>query len=230
MGAYVMKILECHSHTLEAGFSLLEMVVVVAILSLMAVPIAGGLTMGLNSWSVLHEQAEENERIFLAQERLADWIGGAYRFDVSRRSLNGETMLLGSANTMEFSAALAADPSLNGQYRVSLRLNEETIEVGYESGFSYQDGNWVWRPLVEGVERLEFRYMLGLDSSNQIVWTDQWGGTIDTIYLPAAVEVTIIPEGTGAIWPAQFIPLTIGEQAFCRLLADRTCLAGAFVE
>lgn len=188
--------------------------------------------MGLRSWTMLHDSAETQEKIFLTQERLSQWISGAYRLDISRKSFQGEAIMVGGGQELEFSTALHADPELNGLYRVKIRLADENLEVGFAPDFGYpsDDSGWVWRTLAEGVQEFEARYMLGLDAANQIVWLDEWGGTGETLYLPKAIKLTLATADDMGDWPEQIIPLGIEEQAFCRMLADRTCLAGAFVE
>lgn len=105
----------------EQGFTLFELLVSVAILSLLAVPIAGGINLGLKTWIDVHEDAEAQEKMFLTQERLSSWISNAYYLDVSRNGLQSEKMLVGNSDSIEFSTAIHPDPVLGNLYRTKFR-------------------------------------------------------------------------------------------------------------
>ena len=215
----------------EQGFTLFELLVSVAILSLLAVPIAGGINLGLKTWIDVHEDAEAQEKMFLTQERLSGWISNAYYLDVSRNGLQSEKMLVGNSDSIEFSTAIHPDPVLGNLYRTKFRLADNSLQLAFLPDFSYRaDGTeWSWSTMLEGVESFQIDYALGTDATKDIVWLSEWGNTIETNGLPRAVKLNLQFVDTTKVWPELIIPLVVKEQAFCRLLSDRTCLAGAFV-
>lgn len=215
----------------EQGFTLFELLVSVAILSLLAVPIAGGINLGLNTWIDVHDKAEVQEKVFLTQERLTSWISNAHYFDVSRNGLLSERILVGNIESVELSTAIHPDPVLSNLYRTKFRLADNSLQMAFLPDFSYREEGveWSWSTMLEGVESFQINYALGTDATSNIVWLSEWGETMETIGLPKAIKLSLRFVDTKLVWPDLIIPMTIEEQAFCRLLSDRTCLAGAFV-
>lgn len=216
----------------DNGYTLLELLVSVAILALLVAPISGSVSIGLSSWESSHKFVEEQEHIALTRQRLESWLLRTYPLDTSRKSLQSEDMLLGDNESLEFSTSIHPDPLQDALYRVRLRLRDEALEIAAKPDFSYQnDGeDWVWDTIVDGVETLSLDYMFGLDVNNDAIWMPEWGGTVDTAYLPNAVRMRVTLLNKDLEWPDLIVPLKIEEQAYCEFLVnERTCKAGATV-
>lgn len=215
----------------DDGYTLLEMLVAVAILAMLSVPIAGSISLGLSSWKATHEVAEQQERVMLVQERLSQWFKRGYPLDISRSALNGETRLVGGEDTVEFSAPIHPDPWQDNLSRIRLRLHESKFQVGVAPDFSYLNDatQWEWTDLLSGVETLSIEYLEGFDVNRVPVWSGEWTGVGDAIALPIAIKIDIAFTDSSVVWPGEPIPFQVGQQAYCNYLSDETCQPGANV-
>ena len=215
----------------EAGYTLLELLVATAILALLSIPVAGSISLGLDSWTKSHQEAEHHERLSLVQKRIGEWLGNSYPLDVSRAALNGEARLVGTKHTLEFSAPVHPDPLQDRLSRVRLRLFEGKLQMALLPDFSYQQENveWVWSDLITGLETFSLGYLEGYDSEGAPIWVDAWEGNAETIDLPLAVRITLSMEGEALVLVPLTVPLQIDQQAYCSYLADETCQPGANV-
>lgn len=217
----------------DDGITLLELLVSIAILSLLVVPISGSIDIGLRVWAKSHETAETQERVFLAKSRLDRWIESAYPFDSSRKTFQGETLLVGTAQSVEFTSSIHPDPQVDALYRVKLALNNGSLIMETMPDFGAKTGSRIWqtKELLSQVSKLSFSYMSGTDASGNPIWISQWGDSIEASYLPAAIKIIMEFENPDLVWPDQIVRLQTEERAFCRFLpAERQCQVGAFVE
>jgi general secretion pathway protein J len=190
----------------EAGFTLLEMLVALAIFGLLAVMAYGGLKTVLDQQSRTEQQSEHMARLQLIYQIMKHDIeqvvprGVRNEFGDELPSLAGGGLNSG----LEFTHGGWRNPA--GYARSTL----QRVGYGMEENRLMR---WVWpvldraqdteptaRPLYEGIEEIRFRY---LDEAN--AWQEQWppvqisSAPAQQIPLPRAVEILIDFEELGPV-------------------------------
>jgi general secretion pathway protein J len=192
----------------DKGFTLLEVLIALALFSLMLSLILG--TLWLTS------------RTFEAGEIQAEKIGGRLALERFLRSVLGQARvwqgsakaspfgMVGTASELSFAAFLPHLAGKGGFKRITLYLAPKR-PAGYdlrvriaEADGTIAEGEEEARDqvLLEDVEALKFSYWEG--SPGQGKWVESWEGTV----LPKAVGVEIIR--AGETWPPYLIPLPLG--------------------
>ena len=184
------------------GFTLLELLVALAIFSLMAVIAYGGLQ------SVLSSQ----ETIEIEIKRLNDL---QMTFSIMGRDIENMVARKIRGKYGDIEPAMRSDDNLTVAYFELSRLGGHILPVNHKSAiervaYTLEDGNLFrqyWRVLdrsqdsspikmilMQGVEELHVRL---LDDDMQ--WNRSWGNGEDKSSLPKAVEIEIVVEKLGSI-------------------------------
>ncbi len=179
----------------EAGYTLLELTVAVAIISLTTVPIAMSLEFGVTAWRHLHDDISQLEHDVLVRHRVQDWIENAYRSDSTRQEGEIQYPLVGEAQSVSFIAPLNPDPRFDSFYRVRLEMEGTQLIMrilpdhqSYNPDASYEQFH-----LLSGVDSVEFTYF---EQDNDI-WMSSWSGKT----LPSAVRVRLSFTDGDRSWP-----------------------------
>ena len=217
----------------DDGYTLLELIVAVAILAFLAVPIAGSVKLGLDTWAFTHETAERQERVLLVQEKVKQLISQAYPLDSRRKSGVVEYPVEGSASAIEFSAPLLPSANQNALFRIRMALDDGAFVLSHAPDFSYLQDGVVWEEetLLEDVTSLEIQYFERTDASHNPIWLNDWGPVPGTLELPEAVSIALTFDDEELEWVPLIVKTEIEERAFCRFLtSERECLVGASAE
>ena len=210
----------------DEGYTLLELIIAVAIMALMAVPLAQGIELGLKRWGRQQVQISDFERVMMVRHRLGQWISAAYPFDIYRNDALGLLPLIGNSNQMAFVSAVGPDPRADILYRVILLLDDSKLEARIvPDHMSYFDNYPIEEVvLIEGVSSVELAYLDTEADSVNLLWTDSWSRTV----FPAAVRMRVQFEDERRLWPDLIIPLVVRERSFC-LPEGTECAAGAYI-
>lgn len=197
----------------DAGYTLLELVVAVALIALMSVPLALGVQFGIRVWSDVHTEVSTQERIYLVRQRLREWVEAAYPFDVSRHASPYVYPFVGQESTLTLVSSVHPDRRLDALFRTTLRLTDNQFQVGivpdhrsYETNEPSQ-----WTTLLIGVEEVELSYLDTLDADNP-VWVPAWSGKQT---LPAAVRVRLSFVEAAREWPDLVVPIVLTQWSHC---------------
>lgn len=217
----------------DEGYTLLELLVAVAILALLSVPIAGSVKLGLDTWAFTHDTAERQERVLLVQEKVKQLLSQAYPLDTRRTVGVVEYPVDGTATEIEFSAPLLPSTNQNALFRIRLGLNDDALTLSYAPDFAYLGDDVIWQEevLLEGVSAVDVRYFEGVDASQNPIWLSSWGPTAGELDLPEAISVDVTLDESDLEWVPLTVTTEIEERAFCRFLtSERECLVGASAE
>jgi len=192
------------------GFTLLEIIMAVAILATMAIAIyrfvqSNMVAIRLSSDAIAADARYDGLREILAQE----W----QRLPPGKGALLGDAFKLNDRERDEVRWICSAGPGLmtryaSGDFVVALRLQSAKNDSDrYDLGFlrkpvddsSLTNANETWVPLIEGVRALQVRYF----DPRLNVWVEKW---TDTGTLPRLVKVTVNRSDAAAPWEA-IIPL-----------------------
>lgn len=193
----------------DRGFTLLEIIVAVAILAMMAMTIYRFVQSNLIAIHTSSEAIAADARYDgLREVLIAQWQSLA----PGRGALLGDTFKLSDRSRDEVRWICGAGPGLMtryaaGEYVVSLRLQSEKDSDRYDLGLlrksrddsADSDVKESWVPLIEGVNSLQVRYF----DVRLNVWVERW---TDTGTLPRLVKVTVGRSDSTVPWEV-IIPL-----------------------
>jgi general secretion pathway protein J len=185
----------------QSGFTLLELIVAVAVFAVVAAMAYSGLDLLLRSRSGLEQASERQRAIDLAVLNLERDLRQALPRPI--RSAYGEVQsaMVGNAVAAEWTVLDL------GSARDGVRMEATRVRYALVDGALWRARDAVLdrspresarsRPLLEGVQRLSWRYV---QSARQRL--DQWPprtGISSPERLPRAVEVTLVLEDRGEI-------------------------------
>src|SRR3989440_1399751 len=192
------------------GFTLLEIIMAVAILATMSLAIyrfvqSNMVAIRLSSETLASEARYDGLREVLA----AQWQS----LPSGKRALTGDAFKLNDRERDEVRWICSAGPGLmtryaSGDFVVALRLqsgkkDSDRLDLGFlrkpKDDSSFSNVNESWIPLIEDVRSLQIRYF----DARLNVWVERWN---DTGTLPRLVKVTVNRSDAAAPWEA-IIPL-----------------------
>jgi prepilin-type N-terminal cleavage/methylation domain-containing protein len=192
------------------GFTLLEIIMAVAILATMAVAIyrfvqSNMVAIRLSSEAIAADARYDGLREVLAQQ----WQS----LPSGQGALLGDAFKLNDRERDEVRWICSAGPGLmtryaTGDFAVALRLqsgkkDSDRLDLGFlrkpKDDSSLTNVNESWIPLIEDVRSLQVRYF----DARLNVWVERW---TDTGTLPRLVKVTVNRSDAAAPWEA-IIPL-----------------------
>lgn len=187
-----------------AGFTLLELLVALAIFSLLAVMSYNGLKVVLNQQAATELQAEALARLqkvyLLVQRDIEQVVPRPVRDEYG----DEQPALIGG-DALQLTRGGWRNPA--GRLRSSLQRVGYAYEDGELVRYSWavldraQDSEPLRQPLIDGVEEMTIRYLGG---NNE--WQEEWPNplafgeaAVDNAALPRAVEVTLEHEEFGPL-------------------------------
>jgi len=201
----------------QDGFTLLELIVAVAILALLAVPMTNSVQRGVAIWQTSHDSVTVSEQVILRRNRIAGWLRAAYPFVPGRTSGAVRYPLVGNQDAMQFLTALHPDTTNNTFYVAHLELANDpsaseasarmlslSVATDYESAATFGETSI----LASGIETAKFTY-LGMESGD---WLEAWENKAN---LPRAVKISVTFFDKKKVWPELVVALLTEEWAHC---------------
>ena len=197
----------------QAGFTLVELLVAMALLGLISVVLFGGIRFGARSWEAGHRRLEQVNQIEVAQSVLRRLLGRSREvalFD-SGRSRNA-VPFAGRPDAVYFAAPLPAHRGIGGAYGFALTVSRgrdgdhlmlawrlQRPETPPSAAGEFEDETM----LLSNIGDIAIEYYGAPEPGRTPDWMDDWDGTGG---LPRLVRLTIeFDAGDGRYWP----PLTI---------------------
>ena len=201
----------------QAGFTLLELMIALAILGLLSIMLYGGLRFGLRSWERESAHANAVSDIGIAQGFLRRSIANAYpifRVDSEGKRLNP---FVGGSSQLEILAPAPA--SVGGGGRERFLIGTETngsrtdLVVWSQSELAIDLNKRAKTILVPGIRALGIGYF-GRESGEEAVqWHDTWD---DASHLPQLVRLRVdFVSDDFRTWPDLVIATRIAVDANC---------------
>src|SRR5215467_12505236 len=164
----------------HAGFTLMELLVAITLLSLLSLVLTGSLRFGFTAWARGAEHADSVDQNVLAKDFLRRTIGDAYPYFLPTDPTHGFGYVdfAGSVQSLHFLAS--APMALGGRGRVRFGIELERRSSGNELVVTTTPelGEASAKPerkiLLSNVETVEFAYFGKKRSGREPDWHDAW--------------------------------------------------------
>lgn len=210
----------------EGGFTLLELVVAMAVFGLVGLGIFGVLVLGARSAGKGERVAEQARRYRIANDVVARQVASAEPIQLPQPDEEGlsdeeeknqaQPFFYGDAETLEFVTTAPQRPDASGMAIVNywvedgmLKMSERPVFTAYgtdkKSGRDEGDDS-IATTLLYDVESVTFSYQRESDSDE---WMEVWDAKEEEM-LPACVRIDVRPSADGGPDFYHEIPLMVG--------------------
>ncbi len=209
----------------QRGFTLLELVIAMAIFSLIGLSVYGVIVLGASSASKGERIVEQARRYRIANEVITRQIASTEPIQLpsqndeeglSDEDSEAEPFFFGKRETLEFVTSAPQRPDASGmaivEYWVEdgmLRMSERPVFTAYGTGKELErsiDEDSVATTLLYDVESVTFSYLRESDSEE---WFEKWNA-VDEEMLPATVRIDVRPSAIGGPDFYHEIPVMVG--------------------
>ena len=190
----------------ERGFTLIEVVVAMAILGLLLSLVYSALGGVVRVHDVSDERIEDGARLRITHEFLARTLSTAEPIALPQTRQDFAVQFEGDAERLRFMAELPAYVGVGGLHELILVVDERDTRRGLWLGRrahqlqpqrSVPSGEFAWRLLAEDISQVAFRYFGALGNEDEPRWRDDWSPGLT---FPELIEVKLTDD-TGADWP-----------------------------
>jgi general secretion pathway protein J len=203
----------------EAGFTLVEVLVALILLSLLTMALFFSVRFGMTAWQRGSERSDQIHTSMLAQDLLRRLIGQAYPLVLADGSGNGRVDFAGSAASLDFLAPVPVALASGGRARFRLAIERRgagaDLIVSSRPELTAGDAasELSRKTLLATIETAELSYFGAARSDQAARWRDSWSGELT---LPLLVRVRVrFARSDPRLWP----DLTIAP----RITADVEC-------
>jgi general secretion pathway protein J len=205
----------------EAGFTLVELLVGLALFSLLVTLLFDNVRFGLRAWHSAGTSAEQFERSMISQDLLRRTIGNLYpMMVVTNGALQQQIDFEGTREVISFlgNAPIASNGGGRFRFSIFVERKQEQAELVMTSTpelASSDDQSMTRRTLLlSGIDRAEFSYLGETAMERKLQWNDSWAKRSD---IPRLVRLRVgFRSGDARLWPDLLIAP--------RILADVSCV------
>ena len=191
----------------QTGFTLIELIIALLILSMVIVLCASGFRFGIRVWNSIDVQAEQIDSIQAVQGFIRRSMANALvqdQFVADENEEPLESLFIGSNERIQYvsySPRYGIDDFL---YRYEFFLDHETSRLllryqPYNKSTGSRSDSTV-STLLEGVEDISIEYFSGFagESENDDPWASRWNVEFN---LPLLIKINLVPEDKLVTWP-----------------------------
>jgi general secretion pathway protein J len=188
----------------SAGFTLIELIVALILLSLIFLLLASGLQFGTDAWNSRQDAPSDSSEILIAQNLVRRILSEVRPVMIQANSANPRhVFFFGHRNSIRFVASLPKHLGVGGFYEVSI----------YQTGSPHGRVNMSWRlfransaiatqgrdvALIAGVNELQFSYFGSPGRDGSARWYDNWE-LLD--HLPDLIRMRVALSDPDRSWP-----------------------------
>jgi general secretion pathway protein J len=199
------------SATRDSGFTLLELLIAMTVLSVLIALAVGGIRFGARVWERGDDRLRIISELETTQAVVRRSLSQALPFDpIRERRTTGEANqgkpFQGTSRDIRFFATSPARPLLDACYQLSLEARSAgptshlVLTIGRAApGTGRRGGDGRETVLIEGAQDIAFAYFGAEKEDDEVGWTERW---LDSQGLPLLVSVRVsFPPGDPRIWP-----------------------------
>ncbi|HEY1629825.1 MAG TPA: prepilin-type N-terminal cleavage/methylation domain-containing protein [Rhizomicrobium sp.] len=200
-----------------SGFTLLELMVTLTLLSLLSLLLFGGLRLGARAWDRSEARGTGMDELHVVQNLLRREIEQAYPYYVTTDPVHPTVDFSGGPSEIDFLAPAPQALSSPGRSRIAFAAMRDgsqmmlAIRARPELAASPRD---TWNePLLHGLAAVRFSYFGTDDPRAAPTWRNSWTGAKT---LPRLVRVDVrFPKDDGRVWPDFVVAPRIEADANC---------------
>jgi general secretion pathway protein J len=200
----------------DAGFTLVELLVSLAVLGLLAVLLSSGLRFGARAWERSEAHTEGMDEVMRVRALLRHEIEQAYPEYVTSDRKHPHVAFIGTGATMTFLAPAPQASGIEGLAEVTLSGVQKQSHVGLTMAIR-PDGSAegiAGELLLNDLAFLRFGYFGSDEAGGPAAWHDEW---TNRKTLPLLVKISAkFPQGDARSWPT----LVVAP----RILVDTACI------
>jgi general secretion pathway protein J len=200
----------------DAGFTLVELLAAIGLLSLLSVILLGGLQLGLRAWERGAGHGTRVDHIALAQNFLRRAIEDAYPFFVTDAALHSRVEFEGTGDSLRLLSSTSRALGKGGRtwwlLTVSRDLNRADLLIIVRLELA-GDSDTARKILLPDIQAVELSYFGRTGTERQPGWRQQWTNTVE---LPKLVRIRVsFPPGDTRTWPELVIAPRIAADVGC---------------
>jgi len=196
----------------DAGFTLLELLVAMAVLSLLALVMMGGLKFSARVWERTQATSDETDAVSSAQAFIRHQLAAAYPQWQDTGSERPHILFDGAPQILSFLAPPPAQfgPGTNLRYTLQ-RSKAGDLEVVWQS--QQPDAEPKATRLLSNIASVTFDYFGPAFGGNLLKWWDSWSNRARP---PDLVRIRIaFPPGDRRVWPQLIVHPDITVDVRC---------------
>jgi general secretion pathway protein J len=182
----------------QSGFTLLELLVALTILSLIALVMLGGLKFGARAWDRVEVTSDDADSVDAAQTYLRRQLAAIYPLWLANPSSPGRVDFAGEPDHLVY---LAPPPAQFGPADLSQFQLQRAASGALNLSWRSQSGAGApsEATLLHGIASLQFAYFGPQPGTRTERWTDRWA---DRARLPSLIRIQVtFPSGDRRVWP-----------------------------
>jgi general secretion pathway protein J len=202
----------------EAGFTVVELLVALALFSLLVTLLFNDVGFGLRAWQIGSSHAERFERSIASQDILRRMIGSTYPMLV-RDGAGAWVDFEGAKETLKFlaDAPMVAGGAGRFRFKLFVERHEDRSDLMMSSApelANLEDSSMTSKtPLLPDIDRVQFSYSGSVAAAQGTSWRDSWIKRSD---LPRLVRVRVVfPSGDTRLWPDLLVSPHIAADVGC---------------
>lgn len=212
------------------GFTLIEVLVALALMAMIAMILIASLQLGGHSWQRVTHAVAATEDIEQAQTFLRQRLSSIYPYEHGTTDIASSGPLVSDGTTLEFSS-FGPNSTADGmlRYQIGLSSDSTTLEIR-----SRRDRNglpdaaaaeWVSEPLLQHVAGMAVQFWLKPNDAPGR-WANRW---IDSTALPRLIRIDVTFSPTdNRRWPPLYVEPRVDTDASCVFdVVSRRCRSGA---
>jgi general secretion pathway protein J len=205
----------------EAGFTLVELLVALALFGLLSTLLFGNVRFGLTAWQRGSVHAEQLDHGVMAQSFLRRMIGEAYPQFVREDATHARVEFDGTRDLLKFLADAPIVMGSGGRFRFALSLDRHdgqadlVVNAKPELADPQDRTRSTKNALLTDVDRVEFSYFGIVPSERAAQWHDIW---VERADMPELVRLRVaFRAGDTRLWPDLVVAPRIAADVGCVL-------------